>query len=185
MFTRRTFLSTAAAGLAMPAVANAQFKLDPKYNPQYVSIQPEYAPGQILVLLKSRFLYLVEEQGKALRYGISVGRAGLEASGTSVVQHKKKWPTWRPTDAMMERDPHLYKKFIGTDYVQPGGPNNPLGERALYLFKNGRDTYERIHGTNSIKSIGRAASNGCFRMANEHVKDLYDRVPVGTKVTVL
>ncbi|MDO6730812.1 L,D-transpeptidase [Marinovum sp. 2_MG-2023] len=185
MLTRRSFIGTAAATLAMPAVANAQFKLDPKYVPQYVRVRADLAPGQIIVLQKARFLYHIEEPGKALRYGISVGRAGLEFSGTAVIQVKKEWPTWRPTNDMIEREPHTYARFVDNDYVQPGGPGNPLGSRALYLFQNGRDTFARIHGTDAVQSIGRAASNGCFRMANDHVAALYERVPIGTTVTVI
>ena len=90
-----------------------------------------------------------------------------------------------PTNEMIEREPQSYSKFIDNDYVQPGGPSNPLGARALYLFQNGRDTYFRIHGTTAPESIGRSVSNGCIRMLNEHVIDLYNRVPVGTPVTVL
>ena len=109
----------------------------------------------------------------------------LEFTGTAVIGAKKEWPTWRPTNEMIEREPQSYSKFIDNDYVQPGGPDNPLGARALYLFQNGRDTYFRIHGTTAPESIGRSVSNGCIRMLNEHVIDLYNRVPVGTPVTVL
>ena len=98
---------------------------------------------------------------------------------------KKEWPTWRPTNEMIERDPQAYARFIGNTEAQPGGPNNPLGSRALYLFQGGKDTYFRIHGTTQPKSIGRSVSNGCIRMLNAHVQDLYQRVPIGTKVTVL
>ena len=123
--------------------------------------------------------------GEARRYGVGVGRAGLEFTGTATIDVKKKWPTWRPTDEMIEREPQTYARFRGNDYVQPGGPENPLGSRALYLFQNGRDTYYRIHGTNQPSSIGRSVSNGCIRMINAHVQDLYQRVPTGTVVTVL
>lgn len=185
MISRRSFLGTATASIAMPAVANAQFKLDPKFSPTYVRVRSDLAPGQIVVLQRSRFLYWIEEQGRALRYGISVGQTGLEFSGSAVIEVKKEWPTWRPTDAMIERNPKAYGKFKGNSDVEPGGPGNPLGARAMYLFQNGVNTYAAIHGTNNLRSIGRAASNGCFRMANEHVMDLYPRVPVGTPVTVL
>ncbi|MEL6376887.1 MAG: L,D-transpeptidase, partial [Pseudomonadota bacterium] len=117
--------------------------------------------------------------------GCGVGKAGLEFTGTATIDVKKKWPTWRPTNEMIEREPHLYTKFIDNDFVQPGGADNPLGARALYLFQNGYDTYFRIHGTTQPRSIGRSVSNGCIRMINEHVKDLYERVPIGTVVTVL
>lgn len=185
MLTRRSFIGTAAVSLAMPAVANAQFKLDPKFQPQYVRVRADLAPGQIVVLQNARFLYWIEQPGQALRYGISVGQAGLEFSGNAVIAVKKEWPTWRPTDAMIERDPGAYGRFKGNDDVQPGGPNNPLGARAMYLFQNGVNTYAAIHGTSNLRSIGQAASNGCFRMANEHVMDLYPRIPVGTPVSVL
>jgi len=185
MLTRRSFIGTAAVSLAMPAVANAQFKLDPKFHPQYVRVRADLAPGQIVVLQNARFLYWIEEPGKALRYGISVGQTGLEFSGNAVIEVKKEWPTWRPTDAMIERDPAAYGRFKGNTDVQPGGPNNPLGARAMYLFQNGVNTFAAIHGTSNLSSIGQAASNGCFRMANEHVMDLYPRIPVGTPVSVL
>jgi lipoprotein-anchoring transpeptidase ErfK/SrfK len=116
---------------------------------------------------------------------VGVGKAGLDFTGTATIAVKKEWPTWRPTDEMIARDPRTYGRFAGNDYVQPGGPGNPLGARALYLFQNGRDTYYRIHGTTEPQSIGRSVSNGCIRMINEHVTDLYDRVPIGTVVTVL
>ena len=114
-----------------------------------------------------------------------MGKAGLEFTGEAVIQVKKEWPTWRPTNEMIEREPQTYAKFKDNDYVEPGGPGNPLGARALYLFQNGRDTFFRIHGTTQPGTIGRSVSNGCIRMINEHVIDLYQRVPVGTKVTVI
>ncbi|MGB0439105.1 MAG: L,D-transpeptidase [Paracoccaceae bacterium] len=181
---RRTFLATGAAAAALPVAASA-FELDDIYIPQYVTMKPDVAPGQILVLPRSHFLYLVTEPGRALRYGVGVGKAGLEFTGTATIARKARWPSWRPTNEMIERSPRTYSKFVNNKYIQPGGPSNPLGARALYLYKNGRDTYFRIHGTTQPKSIGRSVSNGCIRMINEHVQDLYERVPVGTKVTVL
>jgi lipoprotein-anchoring transpeptidase ErfK/SrfK len=150
-----------------------------------VTIAASYAPNQILILPRAHFLYFVTEPRRALRYGVGVGKAGLEFTGTATIDVKKKWPTWRPTNEMIEREPKTYAKFKDNDYVQPGGPGNPLGARALYLFQNGRDTYFRIHGTTQPGSIGRSVSNGCIRMINDHVIDLYERVPLGTKVTVL
>ncbi len=185
MLCRRGFLagaSAAASGLAAPALA---FEVDPIYRPQRVGMKADMAPGQIVVLPRAHFLYLIEAPGQALRYGVGVGRAGLEFTGTAVIGAKKHWPTWRPTNEMIERDPHLYSDFIDNDYVQPGGAGNPLGARALYLFQDGYDTFFRIHGTTAPRSIGRSVSNGCIRMLNEHVIDLYDRVPMGTTVTVL
>ena len=181
---RRDFIVAGCAALAVPAVARA-FELDPKFMPQDVSIAAQYAPGQLLILPRAHFLYLVTAPGIARRYGVGVGKAGLEFTGTATIDVKKEWPTWRPTDEMIARDPQTYAKFAGNDYVQPGGPGNPLGARALYLFQNGRDTYFRIHGTTAPESIGKSVSNGCIRMINEHVKELYERVPKGTIVTVI
>ncbi|MEL7097278.1 MAG: L,D-transpeptidase [Pseudomonadota bacterium] len=182
---RRTFLATTAAAttaLAAPALANVS-TFDP--TPQEVRIKKDFQPGQLLILPRSYYLYWVTEPRKAIRYGCGVGRAGLEFTGTAEIAVKKEWPTWRPTNEMIERDPVAYGKFKGNDYVQPGGPGNPLGARALYLFQNGVDTYFRIHGTTAPRTIGQSASNGCIRMLNEHVIDLYNRVPTGTIVTVL
>ncbi len=184
MFNRRSFIAAAGATLAAPSLARAA-TLDPRYAPQAVTIAAQYAPNQILILPRAHFLYFVTEPRRALRYGVGVGKAGLEFTGTATIDVKKKWPTWRPTQEMIEREPRTYAKFKDNDYVQPGGPGNPLGARALYLFQNGRDTYFRIHGTTQPSSIGRSVSNGCIRMINEHVIDLYERVPLGTTVTVL
>ena len=185
---RRTFLTTAAAAAAtMPQMGLAQnvpsAVFDP--TPQLVRIKKGYAPGQLLVLPRSYYLYFTTGEREAMRYGVGVGKAGLEFTGTATIAAKKEWPTWRPTDEMIEREPDNYKRFIGNTEAQPGGPSNPLGARALYLFENGRDTYFRIHGTTQPNTIGRSVSNGCIRMINEHVIDLYQRVPVGTVVTVL
>ncbi|MFP7674045.1 L,D-transpeptidase [Marivita sp. S0852] len=186
MISRRTLIATAAAGLAVPHLAKAQaFQIDPVFLPQDVRIKTDIQPGQILVLPRAHFIYHVTAPGVARRYGVGVGKAGLEFTGTAEIAVKKEWPTWRPTDEMIEREPNKYTKFIDNDYVQPGGPGNPLGARALYLFQNGRDTYFRIHGTTAPHTIGQSVSNGCIRMLNSHVQDLYDRVPIGTVVTVL
>ncbi|MCF6234059.1 MAG: L,D-transpeptidase [Rhodobacteraceae bacterium] len=183
MFTRRNFIISSAAVAMMPEVGQAATAFDPK--PQFVRIKKEYLPGQLLILPRSYYLYFVTEKRKAVRYGVGVGKAGLEFTGTATIDVKKEWPTWRPTDEMIERSPRAYSKFINNRYVQPGGPDNPLGARALYLFQNGVDTYFRIHGTIEPESIGQSVSNGCIRMLNEHVADLYERVPIGTIVTVL
>lgn len=184
MFTRRMFLTSIAAAAASPHSLSAQqTEYDP--TPQYVRIKKDYLPGQMLILPRSHYLYLVTEPRKAIRYGVGVGKAGLQFTGTASIDVKKEWPTWRPTQEMIEREPQTYAKFADSDYVQPGGPTNPLGARALYLFQNGVDTYFRIHGTTQPSSIGRSVSNGCIRMLNSHVIDLYERVPIGTVVTVL
>ncbi len=186
MFTRRTFVTAAAATCLIPGMATAKKKAveyDPA--PQYVRIKKEFLPGQLLVVPRSFYLYFVTEPRKAIRYGCGVGKAGLEFTGTATIDVKKEWPTWRPTEEMIEREPRTYARFKDNDYVQPGGGDNPLGARALYLFQNGVDTYFRIHGTTQPQTIGTAASNGCIRMLNAHVIDLYARVPIGTVVTVV
>jgi lipoprotein-anchoring transpeptidase ErfK/SrfK len=188
MIDRRSLVASGLAALAAPALATGPARaaqIDPKFAPQQVRFAAAYAPGHLVVVPRAHFLYLVTAPGEARRYGVGVGRAGLEFTGTATIDVKKKWPTWRPTDAMIAREPRTYARFRGNRYVQPGGPDNPLGSRALYLFRNGRDTYYRIHGTNQPASIGRSVSNGCIRMINAHVQDLYERVPIGTVVTVL
>ncbi len=189
MINRRSLILGVAAILATPTAALAQkarpnkaFVLDPKYQPQLVDIHPSYTPGTVVVDPKNKYLYLVENVGVARRYGVGVGRAGLAWSGTAEVARKAKWPTWTPTKNMIRRDPEKYAKYASG---VSGGLHNPLGARALYLYRNGRDTYYRIHGTNEPWTIGRAVSNGCIRMLNEHVEDLYERVPVGATVVVL
>ena len=181
---RRTFIASAAAATALPQIALAQsIAFDP--TPQLVRIKKQYNVGEMLILPRSYYLYFVTEPGMAMRYGVGVGKAGLEFTGSATISVKKEWPTWRPTDEMIERDPQAYSRFIGNTDAQPGGPSNPLGARALYLFQGGKDTYFRIHGTTAPNSIGRSVSNGCIRMLNAHVEDLYERVPIGTKVSVV
>ncbi len=186
MKNRREFLVAGAAFLAAPSVVRAHatktFVLDERLQPRIVSVREQLAPGHILVVPRQHYLYLVLERGKAMRYGVGVGKAGLSFKGTAVIARKAKWPWWRPTNSMIRREPQKYARFAGG---VPGGPNNPLGARALYLYQDGRDTYYRIHGTTDPSSIGRSVSNGCIRMLNEHVEDLYERVPVGSVVTVV
>ena len=138
-------------------------------------------PGTIVVDPGQRFLYLVLPDGKAVRYGIGVGRQGFSWNGEAAIRAKRKWPAWHPPVEMQARDPRAREWKNG----MPGGSNNPLGARALYLYKGGRDTLYRIHGTNEPQSIGRAVSSGCIRMLNADVIDLYDRVPIGTRVVGL
>lgn len=149
--------------------------------PQRVRIRKVFIPGQIVVVPREHLLYWIDKRGSAMRYGVGIGKAGLEFKGQAVIARKAEWPNWRPTDQMIEREPHKYAKYKNG---VPGGPKNPLGARALYLYRGGRDTYFRIHGTTDPSSIGQSRSNGCIRMINEHVIDLYERVPVGTVVTV-
>jgi lipoprotein-anchoring transpeptidase ErfK/SrfK len=139
-------------------------------------------PGSIVVKISERHLYLVEAGGKALRYGIGVGRsAGANFRGTGVIARKEKWPHWTPTENMKEAIP-LYRHYASG---MNGGPENPLGARALYLYRDGHDTFFRLHGTSEPESIGQAVSSGCIRLFNQDIIDLYNRVPVGTHVTVI
>ena len=158
------------------------FKINPRYLPQRVSFKRGYKSGTIVVDPRNHFLYLVEKGGKARRYGVGVGRAGLAFRGSATIARKAKWPRWTPTRNMIRREPHKYARYANG---VAGGPNNPLGARALYLYKGGRDTFYRIHGTTQPSSIGRSVSNGCIRMINDHVIDLYNRVPTGARVVVL
>lgn len=138
-------------------------------------------PGTIVVDPSQRLLFLVMENGKAMRYGIGVGRQGFSWNGEARVQDKRKWPAWHPPVEMQARDERAREWKDG----MPGGPTNPLGARAMYLYQGGKDTLYRIHGTNEPQSIGRAVSSGCIRMLNADVIDLYDRVPIGTRVVVV
>lgn len=152
-----------------------------RFHRQTVSWDGLEAPGTIVVDPGQRFLYLVEEDGSAVRYGIGVGRAGFAWSGEAQIAMKRRWPRWVPPEEMTYRDANALKWING----MPGGPENPLGARALYLHSNGEDTLYRIHGTNDPSSIGKAMSSGCIRMLNEDVAHLFDRVTKGTKVVVL
>ena len=189
MINRRHFLSLLGAAGGAAVLAGTPGKalahkgpIAHKYLPQTVRFGGRYRPGTVVVDPRGRFLYLVQGGGKARRYGVGVGRAGLAFSGSATIQRKAKWPSWTPTRNMIRREPEKYAQYASG---VPGGPGNPLGARALYLYRGGRDTYYRIHGTNQPSSIGRAVSSGCIRMLNDHVADLYERVPVGARVVVL
>ncbi|EJF77261.1 hypothetical protein MCO_01440 [Bartonella sp. DB5-6] len=156
--------------------------IDPKFWRQKVIYYTSYPPGTLVIDTQERFLYLIGENGQALRYGIGVGKEGLAFEGEGVVQRKRRWPNWAPTAAMMTREPERYG-HLGQG--MPPGPDNPLGARALYLFKNGQDTLFRIHGSHESWSIGHAISSGCIRLLNQDIIDLYDRVPTGSRVVVL
>jgi lipoprotein-anchoring transpeptidase ErfK/SrfK len=164
----------------IPAVSLKQLKT--RNMRQLVDYPTDQPPGTIVVDPHQRYLYLVQEGGKALRYGVGVGKAGMEFTGTATVTYKRQWPRWTPTQDMIARDPERYAKWAGG---MEAGPTNPLGARALYLFKDGKDTLYRIHGTNEPWSIGTAVSSGCIRMINQDVIDLYNRIPDGSKVVVL
>jgi lipoprotein-anchoring transpeptidase ErfK/SrfK len=164
--------------------------LIPEVNARYLdelSIRTQVAwtgpqgPGTIVVDPFARRLYWVMEDGQAMRYAIAVGRAGLAFRGSATVQRKAEWPSWTPTANMIRTFPEFYADYAGG---LPGGLSNPLGARALYLYRNGRDTYFRIHGTIQNASIGHATSAGCIRLFNQDAIDLFDRVPLGTRVVV-
>ena len=163
---------------ALPEVDLGKF--NPAFYPQRVSYRSGEPVGTIIVHTPSKFLYLQETPDEAIRYAIGVGREGFEWQGNAYIQRKAKWPTWTPPSEMIAREPELEKYRNG---MEPG-LENPLGARALYLYQNGRDTLYRIHGTNQPWSIGKALSSGCIRLLNQHVIDLYQRVPTGTKVVV-
>ena len=154
-------------------VADDGYELEPEWKKQVVYFRTTEAPGTIIVQTAERFLYLVQGNGRAMRYGIGVGREGFQWQGLVKITRKQEWPDWTPPPEMIARQPYL-PRFMA------GGPGNPLGARALYL---GTTVY-RIHGTNQPQTIGSAVSSGCFRLVNSDVIDLYERVPVGTKVVV-
>ena len=166
------------AGYSLPAIPI--YKVDRKYHRQVVRYPSDEKPGTIIVDTGEKHLYLIMEDGKAMRYGIGVGREGFEWKGTARVGAKRAWPVWTPPPAMIRRQPELAKWRGG----MPGGPQNALGARALYLHNKGGDSGYRLHGTPEWWSIGKAMSSGCIRMMNQDVIDLYDRASVGAKVVV-
>jgi lipoprotein-anchoring transpeptidase ErfK/SrfK len=140
------------------------------------------APGTIVVDTKQNFLWFVMPNKKAIRYGVATGAEAYGWTGVATVNRKAEWPRWMPPKEMIERWPHLKPTYDAGGL--PGGPDNPLGARALYLFDHGKDTLYRIHGTNEPEEIGRSVSSGCIRMRDIDVIDLYSRVNLGTKVVV-
>jgi lipoprotein-anchoring transpeptidase ErfK/SrfK len=148
-------------------------QLDPSWQKTTVLYRSAESPGTIIVNTRERFLYVIQGGGRAIRYGIGVGRDGFQWQGLVKITRKQEWPDWTPPAEMIERQPYL-PRFMA------GGPGNPLGARALYLG----NTVYRIHGTNQPQTIGSAVSSGCFRLTNPDVMDLYERIPVGTKVIV-
>jgi lipoprotein-anchoring transpeptidase ErfK/SrfK len=161
-------------GPAVDPALESRFGFDPKYRRQEVAYDSTEAPGTIIIDTPNKFLYLIEPGNRALRYGIGVGRPGFMWSGVHKVSAKKEWPDWVPPKEMLERQPNL-------PHFMAGGPNNPLGARAMYLG----NTLYRIHGSNEPWTIGQNVSSGCIRMRNADVMDLYERVKVGAKVVVI
>jgi lipoprotein-anchoring transpeptidase ErfK/SrfK len=151
----------------------AEEQLPAQFQRQLVLYRTTEQPGTIIVHTNERYLYVVQSGGRAIRYGIGVGREGFQWQGLLKITRKQEWPDWTPPQEMIERQPYL-PRFMA------GGPGNPLGARALYLG----NTIYRIHGTNQPQTIGSAVSSGCFRLVNSDVIDLYERIPIGTKVVV-
>jgi len=183
MLKRRHFLKTSLAAATLPSLSQAApWVLPEEFKPSVVSLTGNLPAGEIHVDPKTFRLYWTLPEGRAMQYVVGIGRAGLYESGTFTIGAKKSWPSWTPTQDMIERDPGAYKQF---EDGMPGGPDNPLGARALYLFAPGRgDTFLRIHGTASPWTINSAVSNGCVRLTNAHIAHLYQQVPKGTKVVL-
>lgn len=166
------------AGYQLPSIPI--YKVDRKYHRQIVTYETKQKPGTIIVDTGAKFLYFVMPEGKAMRYGIGVGREGFEWAGTARVALKREWPRWTPPAAMIRRQPELAKYRGG---MKPG-LSNPLGARALYLYNRRGDSGYRLHGTPEWWSIGKAMSSGCIRLMNQDIIDLYERAEVGAKVIV-
>jgi lipoprotein-anchoring transpeptidase ErfK/SrfK len=198
MLSRRAVIKGAAAGLLAAPLSTAAFaqsseddpyplpkfdykKLPEAFRPTVVNYTGRQWPGTIIVDTQARQLYLVLQDAKAMRWGCAVGKDGFRWAGLADVGRKVMWPKWTPPKEMIARHPEKAKWANG----MPGGPENPLGARALYLFQNGNDTLYRIHGTTEPMSIGKNASSGCIRMVNQDVIELYRRVPIGSRVVVL
>jgi lipoprotein-anchoring transpeptidase ErfK/SrfK len=169
----------------VPAVR--QSDLDPAFRRTRVAYAGPEKPGTIVVDPQAHYLYHVQEGGQAMRYGVGVGREGFAWSGEAEIHNKQEWPDWYPPKEMLERRPDLVKQMsqLQSGLGMPGGPENPLGARAHYLWHDGADTYFRIHGTNEPATIGSSVSSGCIRMVNQDVMDLYQTAAVGSKVIVL
>jgi lipoprotein-anchoring transpeptidase ErfK/SrfK len=194
---RREVLKTVALATAVAFAASPAFSIQAeepflisqadinqvrrRYRRKRVRYDGKESPGTIIVDTANRYLYLIEPDGRAIRYGIGVGRQGFSWAGRAVIRRKAKWPRWLPPVEMVARDQLAAKWADG----MPGGPTNPLGARALYLFQGDVDTLYRIHGTYQPESIGRAVSSGCIRLLNVDVVDLYNRVRIGAPVIVL
>jgi len=202
--TRRHLLSLLAASALLPAASafaqeaapeaaapeaepfpvrpEDENKISYKYRRREVDYETSEAPGTIVVDPKKRYLYFVLGNGKAIRYGAAVGKAGRTWSGNATIGRMEKWPTWTPTPEHIAEFPKLVKYLPDG---MPGGPENPMGARALYLYQGDVDTIYRIHGTHDPKLIGRKKTAGCFSLLNTDIVDLYSRVQLGTKVVVM
>lgn len=157
-------------------------KIKPELRRTEVAYDTPHPAGTVVVDTPARRAYYILGNGRAIRYGVGVGRNGYALAGQAYIGRKAEWPSWTPTPNMIRTNPERNLKYAGG---LPGGPNNPLGARAIYLYRGGNDTMFRLHGTNQPESIGLAMSSGCVRMMNHDVIDLYERVKVGGKVIVL
>ena len=173
--------------IACTTTAPVSREADPAFARKVVTYPSRERPGTIIVDPGSHFLYLVQGGGQAIRYGVGVGSEGFGWSGVATVHSKQEWPDWYPPAEMLERKPELREHMtqLQSGLGMPGGPQNPIGARALYLWQGNKDTLYRIHGTNEPWTIGQNVSAGCIRLTNDNVTDLYDHVPIGTKVVVL
>lgn len=169
--------TNAYAGESFPVRVVNRNKFDQRFRPVIVPNRTGEPAGTVVVDVGNNYLYLVQDDGTARRYGVAVGASGHAWSGRATIGRRAKWPAWHPTDDMHAQTPGLPRR------VEPG-PHNPLGARALYLYQNGKDTLYRIHGTSEPWTIGTKASSGCIRMFNEDIIDLYERVGNGVQVVV-
>jgi lipoprotein-anchoring transpeptidase ErfK/SrfK len=169
----------------VPAVNLAQ--VDPAFLRKNIAYETKEAPGTIVIDPANHYLYHVEDGGRATRYGVGVGREGFVWAGEATIKSKQEWPDWYPPKEMLDRRPDLQKVMVAlqSGVGMHGGPANPLGARAMYLWQGNKDTYFRIHGTNEPWTIGQSVSSGCIRMINQDAMDLYQKAPVGTRVVVL
>jgi len=186
---RRAFVALVPGAALTLAACATRPAAQQSYGPtqRLVSYVTHERPGTIVVDPANHLLYLVQKGGEAMQYGVGVGKEGYGWSGMASVHNKQEWPDWYPTPEILERKPEIrpYMVQLQSGYGMQGGPQNPLGARALYLWQGKVDTLYRIHGTNEPDTIGHDVSAGCIRMINADVIDLYDRTPVGTKVLVL
>ena len=176
----------AASGEPFPVPPFRWQRMNPAFLRQPVAYSGPEAPGTIVVDPRARHLFLVETGGRAIRYGVGVGRQGFAWAGAATINSKQEWPDWYPPKEMLQRQPELARQMseLQSGIGMHGGPRNPLGARALYLWQGNKDTLYRIHGTVEPFTIGTSVSSGCIRMINQDAIDLYARVPVGTKVVV-
>ena len=176
-----------ADGGRFPIPAVKLSDINPEYLRKAAFYPTQEQPGTIIIDAQNHFLYLVQGGGRALRYGVGVGRQGFGWSGAATIHNKQEWPDWYPPKEMIQRQPELRRQMseLQGGLGMPGGPRNPLGSRAMYLWQGNKDTLYRIHGTVEPWTIGTSVSSGCIRMINQDVIDLYQRTPVGARVMVL